>query len=119
MAAINSYRDLTVWKRAMDLVQMIYALTKNFPKNEEYRITSQMIRAAISIPANIAEGNARGSRKDYARFVSIARGSVAELSTFLMLAQRVELAPKKELTPAFVASEEVGKMLTALHRSLK
>lgn len=119
MATINSYRDLTVWKRAMDLAQMIYALTKNFPKSEEYRITSQMIRAAISIPANIAEGNARGSRKDYARFVSIARGSTAELSTFLILANRIDLAPKNEIVPAYETSEEVGKMLTALHRSLR
>ena len=118
MSAIKSYRDLTVWQRAMELVEAVYALTKSFPKEEEYRLTSQLVRAAISVPANIAEGNARGSRKDYARFISIARGSTAEVSTFLTLAMRVQLAPEKEIAPAFELCEEVGRMLNALHRTL-
>jgi four helix bundle protein len=118
MSNIKSYRDLTVWQRAMDLAHMIYALTKNFPKTEEYRLTGQMVRAAISIPANIAEGNARATRKDYAHFVSIARGSTAELSTFLMLAMRIEMTAKEEIATALEKCEEVGRMLTALHRSL-
>jgi len=118
MSNIKSYRDLTVWQRAMDLAAMIYALTKKFPKTEEYRITAQMVRAAISVPANIAEGNTRSTRKDYARFISIARGSTAELSTFLMLAMRVEMAEKEEIAVALEKCEEVGRMLPALHRSL-
>ncbi len=118
MSGIKSYRDLMVWQRSMELAQAIYVLVKKFPKAEEYRLTSQMIRAAISIPANIAEGNTRATKKDYARFVSIARGSTAELSTFLMLAMRIELAPKQEIGPDLESCEEVGRMLTGLHRSL-
>ena len=72
----------------MDLAQSIYELAKSFPAKEECRVTSQMIRAAVSIPANIAEGHTRGTRKDYAHFISIARGSTAELETLLLLAER-------------------------------
>lgn len=102
----------------MELVEAVYALTKLFPREEEYRLTSQLIRAVISIPANIAEGNARGSRKDYARFISIARGSAAEVSTFLMLAMRISLAESKEIKPVLERCEEVSRMLNALYRKL-
>ena len=119
MARLESYRDLTVWQKSMDLAAQIYALTAAFPKSEEFRLSSQMIRAAISIPANIAEGSMRSTRKDYARFVGIARGSTAELSTFLMLAARIDLGPKEEATAALSLCEEVGRMLTALHARLK
>lgn len=103
----------------MDLAAQIYELTAGFPKTEEYRLTSQMIRAAVSIPANIAEGSMRGSRKDYARFVGIARGSTAELSTFLMLAMRLELDSSDNVKSALLLCEEIGRMLTGLHSRLK
>lgn len=119
MGGVESYRDLIVWQKSMDLAAQIYALTSEFPKTEEYRLTSQMTRAAISIPANIAEGNARGSRKDYARFFAIARGSTAELSTFLMLAIRIKLGDQDNVRPALGLCEEIGRMLTALHNRLK
>lgn len=119
MAAIESYRDLTVWLKSMDLAAQIYTLTAKFPKSEEYRLTSQMTRAAVSIPANIAEGSMRRSRKEYARFVSIARGSTAELSTFLMLAMRIELGDQNEAKSALMLCEEIGRMLTGLHGRLK
>ncbi len=92
-SAIKSHKELTVWRHAMQLAKDVYRLTDQFPRREEYRMTSQLIRAAISIPANIAEGNSRGTRRDYAHFVSIARGSAAELETLLQLASEIELAP--------------------------
>ena len=118
MVGIKSHRDLKVWASAMDLAQAIYELAKAFPPREEYRLTSQMIRAAISIPANIAEGHMRGTRKDYANFVSIARGSTAELETLLVLAERVGLAPGTPITAALSKAEDVGRMLTRLHQRL-
>ncbi len=98
----------------MDLAQAIYATTKSFPNAVEYRITSQLIRAAISIPANIAEGHMRGTRKDYANFVSIARGSAAELETLLLLAIRTEMPEAAKLQSILDEAEEIGRMLTAL-----
>lgn len=119
MPTIDSYRDLSVWQKSMDLAAQIYGLTAEFPKSEEYRLTSQMIRAAASVPANIAEGSMRGSRKEYSRFVGIARGSTAELSTFLMLAIRVKLGDPDNVKNALILCEEVGRMLTGLHNRLK
>jgi four helix bundle protein len=96
MGEVQSYRDLLVWQKGMDLAQATYKLTKLFPKTEEYRLTSQLVRAAASVPANIAEGNCRATRKDYAHFISIARGSVAEVETFLELAVRIELITRDQ-----------------------
>jgi four helix bundle protein len=117
-AKIKSHRDLTVWRKAMDVARDIYRLTDDFPKHEEYRMSSQLIRAAISIPANIAEGNARGSRKDYAHFVSIARGSTAELETLLTLSIETRLAPAAAIEPILASLDDVGRMLNGLRRSL-
>lgn len=118
MATIKSYRDLVVWQRAMDLATRIYELTKSFPRQEEYRITAQMIRAAISIPANIAEGYVRNTRKDYANFIGIARGSSAELETLLMLTSRSKIAPVSEVEPTLALNEEVSRMLNVLRQRL-
>src|SRR3712207_2721672 len=96
---VRDYRDLEVWRLAMDLAEPVYRLTRAFPKAEEYRLTSQLLRASASFPANIAEGNARSSRKDYARFISIARGSLAETETFLMLARRIGLSGPDVIDP--------------------
>ena len=84
-----SHRDLVVWHKAMDVAVHVYRLTDRFPRNEMYRLTSQLTRAAASVPANIAEGNGRGSRRDYAHFLSIAKGSLNETETFLFLAIRL------------------------------
>lgn len=116
--SIKSHRDLTVWRKAMDLAKCVYSLTEELPKKEEYRMTSQLIRAAISIPANIAEGNARGSKKDYAHFISIARGSAAELETLLTLAAETNLAAPARIKEIIKMVEEVGRMLNGLRRSL-
>lgn len=117
-APVRSHRDLTVWRKAMDVARDVYRMTDGLPKKEEYRMTAQLIRAAISIPANIAEGNARGTRKDYANFVSIARGSAAELETLLLLTLEAELAPASRVNDLLARVEEVGRMLTGLRRSL-
>jgi four helix bundle protein len=116
---VRDYRDLEVWNLAMDLADAVYRLTRHFPKSEEYRMTSQLLRAAASIPANIAEGNARASRKDYSRFVSIARGSLAGTETFLMLARRIGLSRPEIIDPVVGQADRVGRMLNALHRSLE
>lgn len=115
---VRSYRDLTVWQKGMTLAATVYRLTRRLPKYEEYRISSQMVRAATSVPANIAEGHGRGTRKDYAKFVSTAKGSLAELETFLLLAADLELAPRDELDAILAQAEEVGRMLTALRARL-
>jgi four helix bundle protein len=115
---VLSYRDLTVWKKGMTLAASVYRLTRRMPKHEEYRIAGQMIRAASSIPANIAEGHGRGTRRDYAHFVSIAKGSLAELETFLLLTSDLDLAPTNAIEPVLEQAEEVGRMLTALRNRL-
>ncbi|NWG92378.1 MAG: four helix bundle protein [Parvularculaceae bacterium] len=102
----------------MDVARDVYHLTDGLPNKEEYRMTSQLIRAAISIPANISEGNARGSRKDYANFISIARGSAAELETLLTLVVETQLAPASRVNALIARVEEVGRMLNGLRRSL-
>jgi four helix bundle protein len=117
-AGISSYRDLDVWKKGMDLATEVYRLTKLMPKSEEYRLVAQLVRAAASVPANIAEGNARGSRKEYAQHVSIARGSLAEVETFLLLATRAELLPGAEASAALVLADELGRQLNVLRRRL-
>lgn len=118
MSEISSYRDLRVWALSMDLAESIYALTKMFPRQEEYRLTSQMTRAAVSIPANIAEGHSRSTRKDYAHFISIARGSAAELETLLLIAQRIGCALPEEIAPRLDTTESVGRMLSVLRQKL-
>jgi four helix bundle protein len=115
---IRDYRELEVWRLAMDLAEAVYRLTRQFPKAEEYRMTSQLLRAAVSVPANVAEGNARASRRDYARFVSIARGSLAETETLLMLARRVGLCRPELVDSVLSEADRVGRMLNGLHRSL-
>ena len=117
--AIKSHRDLIVWQKAMALAAAAYRLTKTFPVDERYRMTGQLLRAAASIPANIAEGHARGTRKDYARFIAIARGSLAETDTFLQLASDVGIATAAECATALALVDEVGRMLNTLHMRLR
>jgi len=80
---IESHRDLIVWQKAMDLAEETYRLTSAFPHSEVYRLVGQMTRAVASVPANIAEGNARGTKKDYAYFLAVAKGSLMETRPFL------------------------------------
>ena len=84
------HKDLEAWKQAMQLVEELYRLTRSFPKQETYGLTSQMRRAAVSIPSNLSEGSARSSAKEFSQFLSICLGSLAELETQLILAARLE-----------------------------
>ena len=115
---MRGYEDLAVWQKAMDLAVMIYALGPRMPRSELYGMTGQMQRAASSVPANIAEGYQRGTRKDYARFIAVARGSLAETETFLMLAMRIGHLREADGTPCLESAREVGRMLTSLKQKL-
>ncbi|WP_374688361.1 four helix bundle protein [Promineifilum sp.] len=119
MTQVSSYRDLVVWQKAMTLAEEVYRLSESFPSREQYGLTSQLRRAAVSVAANLAEGHSRATRKDYNHFVSIAMGSLAEVETYLILAGRLKLADKEVLTPLWHLAQEVSKMLTALHHRLQ
>ena len=114
----QSYQDLVVWQKAMQLVKLIYELTKKLPKEEIYALSSQMRRASVSIPSNIAEGYERNSRKEYIQFLSIARGSNAELRTQLQISVNIEYLTEEDVKEAVEISNEVGKMLGALVKKL-
>ena len=116
---INSYRDLLVWQDGIELAQRAYHLTKGFPKDELFGVVSQIRWAAVSVPANIAEGYGRDNLGSYIQFLRIAQGSLKELETHIILAKRVGLA-KLEATGAVLDQcEGIGKMLRSLIRSLE
>ncbi len=115
---INSYRDLRVWQLGMDLAAECYEVTKPFPREELFAMTSQIRRASASIPANIAEGHGRGSRKEYRQFLRTAQASLRELETHLLLSARVKLLPEASATPLLKTADQLGRMLQALQRSL-
>ncbi len=119
MAEVRSYRDLIVWQQAMDLAVATYELTRVWPKEELYGLTSQARRAAVSICANIAEGYGRETRPSYVQFLRVAQGSIKELETHLMIAQRVDFASADQIDDALVQSESVGKLLRLLIRKLQ
>jgi four helix bundle protein len=114
----RSYQDLLVWQQAMDLVAEIYSTTRTWPKEELFGLTSQVRRAATSIPANIAEGYGREHRGSYLQFLRIAQGSLKELETHLMIAKRIDLAPTEKIATLLQRAESVGKLLRLLLRKL-
>ncbi len=116
---IRNYRDLAVWQRGMDIALAVYEVTKSFPADERFGLTSQLRRAAVSVPANIAEGHARSSTKDYLRYVAIAIGSLAETATFTELAGRLGYGNIEELRRIFEMTTEERRMLRALQKSLR
>lgn len=115
---MKGYRDLVVWQKGMVLAEQVYALAKLMPREEQYRMTSQVLRSVASVPANLAEGYQRGTRKDYAHFVSIAQGSLAETQTYLELASRVGLLSAESMQAALDSADEVSRMLYALRKRL-
>ena len=119
MGEVRGYRDLKVWQMAMDLAQLVYSATATFPTSEVFGLASQLQRAAVSVPSNIAEGHARESTKDFLRFISIAQGSLAELETQLLLARRLEYLDESKLLSLTAQTNEIGRMLRGLQRSLK
>ncbi|WP_110754298.1 four helix bundle protein [Phyllobacterium leguminum] len=116
---IRDYRDLNVWKDSMTLATDIYVLTRAFPRDEMFGMTTQMRRAASSIPANIAEGFGRAQRKVFVQFLRIAQGSLKELETHTMLSRRVDLLKEKQADDLGLRYEKLGKMLVSLIRSLE
>ena len=114
----RSFRDLIVWRQAMTLAKECYLLTKSFPREEIYGLTSQIRRASISVPANIAEGSGRGSRKDYQQFLRIAQGSLREVETYLLLGVEIEITSPEQTDALLKQVESIGKLLRALIRSL-
>ncbi|KYB44929.1 four helix bundle protein [Ochrobactrum sp. SD129] len=115
---VNSYRDLLVWNQAMELVTAIYKLTNSWPKEEIYGLTSQVRRAAVSVPANIAEGFGRENRGSYQQFLRIAQGSLKEMETHLLIAERLNFTHKETMSSIMETSESVGKLLRLLIRKL-
>jgi four helix bundle protein len=117
MSDVRSYRDLIAWQKAMDLTVDVYRATDGFPKSEEFGLQGQMRRAAVSIPSNVAEGYARQTTKDYLRFLRMARGSAAELSTQCEVAMRLRLMPSD--CTEICAVDEVERILVGLIDGIK
>ncbi len=111
---INSFRDLIVWQKSMDLVKQVYTVTKTYPKEEKYGLVDQSNRAAVAIPSNIAEGYQRRHLGEYVQFLSIAYGSSAEIETQLLLAVSLKYVRDNDLKDTFCLLNEVQKMLNVL-----
>ena len=116
---VSSYQQLKVWQLGIQLTKSAYELTQKFPKDELYGLTSQMRCAAVSIPANIAEGHARDSTKEFLHHISIALGSLAELETMFILAQELGYSDAVAIATLLQYSDEEGRMLHGLQRTLK
>ncbi len=112
--SVESHKDLIVWQKSMDLVIKVYTLTESFPKGEMYGLTSQMKRATISIPSNIAEGRRRASKKDYHHFLVIAYGSGAELETQIEIAKRLQFGKNLNYVQVDSLLNEVMRMLNKM-----
>ena len=115
---VKSYQDLIVWQKAVELAEAVYRATRGFPKEELYGLVSQMRRAAVSVPSNIAEGQARESRGEFVQFLGHARGSLAELHTQTILAERLNMLSTAAADEVRQQIEQVGKLLSGLRRSL-
>ena len=117
--SLQSYRDLVVWQRGMSLAEVCYRLTAEFPRDELYGMIAQVRRSAVSIPANIAEGHGRENTGSFIQFLRIAQGSLKELETHLLLAERVGILGRDGVAPVLTECDEIGRMLRALIRSLQ
>ena len=117
--SVKSYRDLRVWQEAMDLVVICYQITKTFPKSEMYGLASQLQGAAVSIPANIAEGRARQYSKEFLQHLSIACGSLAEVETHIQIAERLNYIDSDKVRQILDKAAEIGRMLNGLRRSIE
>jgi len=115
----KSYEDLQVWQQAIELAVIMYNVTRSFPADEKFGLTSQMRRAAYSVGSNIAEGCSRNGVNEFQQFLGIAQGSLAELKTQAIIAQRVDLLPKEKFEVIIAQIDVVGRMLNALQNSLR
>lgn len=115
---VRNYQDLIVWQKAMDLVEQIYATSQRFPREEIYGLTSQLRRAAVPIPSNIAEGQGRRTTADFVRHLSISYGSLRELETQTLIATRLQYLTKQRCQDTLRMAGEVGRLLNGLMSSL-
>jgi four helix bundle protein len=116
--SISSYRDLIAWQKAVDIVVDVYKATKGYPSEERFGLALQMRRAVVSIPSNLAEGQGRSTRKDYIHFLHIARGSIQELETQIIVSERLEFISKEIREGLLDRLGEVGRLVNGLIRSL-
>ena len=116
---MQSYKELDVWRKAVDLVILVYSVSKNFPSEEKFGLTSQIQRAAVSVPSNIAEGWGRSSTIDYIRFLRMSKGSLLELETQMIIAERLDYLESVQAEELCFKIEEIGRMLNGLIMSLK
>jgi four helix bundle protein len=116
---VTSYHDLTVWQKAIDLVVACYRLTERFPRTEAYGLAVQLQRAAVSVPSNIAEGAGRHHTKEYIRHLGIARGSLFEAETQIIIAGRLGYVGEDDMRPVLAGVAEIGRMLHGLIASLE
>ncbi|MHC6202349.1 four helix bundle protein [Breznakiellaceae bacterium SP9] len=112
--AVENYQKMIVWQKSMDLAIEVYTLTSKLSREEIYSLTSQMRRTTVSIPSNIAEGQGRNSRKEFVRFLAIAKGSKAELETQLLLCVKIGYLAATDINQALSLAEEISKILSAL-----
>lgn len=115
---MRPHEKLDVWKKAIDFVVAVYEATENFPKDERFGLISQLRRAAVSIPANIAEGAGRKSYKEFAHFLSNSQGSASEVETELLIASRLCYIEKRKYAELYSSLDEIGRMLTGLRQHL-
>ena len=115
---MRTHENLEVWKKSIEAVLIIYKVTESFPKEEKFRLTSQLRRAAVSIPANIAEGAARTSKKEFCHFLSNAQCSASEVETELLIAHRLGYVTSNKYEPLRCSIDEIGRMITGLSRQL-
>lgn len=114
----RSYKDLLVWQKGIELAKIVYRLTKTYPSEEKFGLVAQIRRAAVSVPCNLAEGQARHTTGEFVQFISHAEGSVAELDTQLILSIELELCTEGQTEAAFSLISELRKMLNVLRRKL-
>jgi four helix bundle protein len=119
MSALRSYRDLEVWRRSIDLVEAIYRASSAWPSDERFGLTGQVRRAAVSVPANVAEGAARQGTREFLQFLGVAKGSLAEVETHLILAERLEYLAAQKSETLLASAAEIGRMLSGLTKSLR
>jgi len=111
---MRGHRDLVAWQKAMDLAKEVYVLTSSFPKHEVYGLSSQLRRAAVSIPSNLAEGAARSGQREFGYFISTARGSLAEVETQIELAVFLQYIPEEAAKRLLACASDLGRLLTGL-----
>jgi len=116
---VKNYQELVAWQKAMDLVEDVYKLTKHFPREELYALTSQIRRAAVSVPSNIAEGQGRRTTSDFLRHLSIAYGSLREVETQAMIAQRLKYVAGANVKSVIDRAGDVGRLLNGLMSALE